>query len=367
MGPVDQRYQADAHRLRQMLSNLVGNAIKFTRQGRINIEGSELSRDGTSAMLEFSVRDTGIGIALDKLDLLFKPFSQTDSSTTREFGGTGLGLSIVRSLAHAIGGDVGVQSELGVGSRFWFRARVDIIAAGEDGRSAARHASTSAVPAQSPSQLNGSVLVVEDNAVNRMFVKTLLGKFGLRVSMAHDGQQGVDAVTSGEHFDIVLMDIHMPVMDGYVATERIRQWEVQGGHSHVPIIALTADAFEEDQRRCLATGMDDFITKPVAANALKSVLGKWLALAGKPALAAPDFAPLDCARFLTLADEVIPMLEQRQFNAIARFKRITALAAGTGIESEVREIGALLDSVCFELALERLRNLAMQTAEASAT
>ncbi|HOE44155.1 MAG TPA: ATP-binding protein, partial [Rhodoferax sp.] len=283
-GASDQRYLADSHRLRQMLSNLVGNAIKFTRSGQVRIEARALERTEGTSVLEFAVSDTGIGIPAHKLDLLFKPFSQTDSSTTREFGGSGLGLSIVSHLVKAMGGETGVSSELGQGSRFWFRVKVQNIAENRNSRKSER------LPLDTNSDnvttvLQGHVLVVEDNLVNCMVIESLLNSVGLIVSVVHDGQKAVELI---EHHDgganadtptrpdLILMDLHMPVMDGYTATERIRQWEVSIQHSPLPIIALTADAYEEDRQHCLAIGMNDFLCKPIALDELKIALARWL-------------------------------------------------------------------------------------------
>jgi len=277
LGTSGQRYQADAHRLRQMLSNLLGNAIKFTQQGQILIEAREIERSESGALIEFSVRDSGIGIPPEKIDLLFQPFSQTDSSTTREYGGSGLGLSIVRNLALAMGGDVGVESQAGQGSRFWFSLHATIVAEHEDVRCIDRTAQTTRQREGSTSQLSGSVLVVEDNPVNCMVIESLLTSIGVSVSLLTDGQQAVEAITQGHlQPDLILMDLHMPVMDGYSATERIRQWEATEQRICLPIIALTADAFEEDRLHCLAVGMNDFLTKPIALEALKLTLSKWL-------------------------------------------------------------------------------------------
>ncbi len=357
-GPAELRYQSDSHRLRQMLSNLVGNAIKFTAGGSIRIEGLELGRDAASALLEFSVTDTGVGIAADKIALLFKPFSQADSSTTREFGGSGLGLSIVSHLAQAMGGEAGVQSEPGQGSRFWFRVRVQLPVAGEDSRRAERAPELACTVAPG---LSGSVLVVEDNPVNRLFVQALLGKLGLQVAVAHDGQQALDRVMRGERPDAVLMDINMPVLDGYGATERIRQWESANAQSRLPIIALTADAFEEDRQHCLAVGMDDFLTKPVQVEALKSALLKWLPQAPRPAPESspqPALGAIDRLQFAALAQALFPLLEQNKFDAISRFKKLQALAHGTAQQDEVDDIGRLLRSLQFQPVLARLRALA---------
>ncbi len=278
LSPPDRRYQADAHRVRQMLCNLVGNAIKFTKKGSVRLEGFELLREGESAMLEFSVSDTGMGIPLDKIDLLFKPFSQTDSSTTREFGGSGLGLSIVQTLAKLMGGEVGVESTAGKGSRFWFRLQAKPVTKDEESRSSERLTSSNA--ATTPSLLDGRVLVVEDNAINCMVIESFLAKLGVCVIPAYNGQQALDAITRGDRFDLILMDLHMPIMDGYIATEQIRQWEISNNQTRLPIIALTADAYEEDHQHCLTVGMDDFLTKPIALESLKSALSKWLPARG---------------------------------------------------------------------------------------
>jgi len=271
------RYQADAHRIRQMISNLVGNAIKFSKQGTILLQGTEVERDAEIALLEFSVTDSGIGIPADKQDLLFKPFSQTESSITREFGGSGLGLSIVSQLAKLMGGDVGVQSEMGQGSRFWFRVRVKCFMDGENTRQHERAEQTQSGSSICPEQLTGRVLVVEDNLVNRMVIESLLVKLGLTVTLLTDGQQAVQAITQGDVApDIILMDLHMPVMDGYTAVTHIRHWEAEQNRAGLPIIALTADAFEEDRQHCMAVGMNDFLTKPIDVVALRLALSRWL-------------------------------------------------------------------------------------------
>jgi signal transduction histidine kinase len=272
-GAPGQRYKGDPHRLRQMLSNLVSNAVKFTTQGGVRIEAGETGRDGADALLEFSVSDTGIGIPKEKQFLLFQPFSQMDSSTTRLYGGTGLGLSIVRNLARLMGGEVGVDSQTGQGARFWFRIRAELVEAGEESRQAQRAPEWDA--AAMP-RLSGRVLVVEDNPVNRKVIETLLTKLGLSVMLAENGQQGCDAVMSGAAPDLVLMDVHMPVLDGYDATARLRAWETENARPRLPIIALSADVYEEDRQRCLAAGMDDFLAKPVDMRALPQLLARWL-------------------------------------------------------------------------------------------
>ena len=279
-GPDGQRYRGDPIRLRQMLSNLVSNAIKFTRQGFVRIEVSEIETHENQprenqTVLKFSVTDSGIGVAAGKQDLLFKPFSQVDGSSTREYGGTGLGLSIVRRLAQLMGGDVGVESESGAGSCFWFTVSVEHLAENEDSRHGAR-GDDRAVVAVEPKSAAGRILVVEDNPTNLSVITALLGKLNYQVEIAENGQQAVDALAlRGSRPDLVLMDVQMPVLDGYQAAGQIRQWEQAGNHPRLPIIALTASAFEEDRQRCLAAGMDDFLAKPVELSQLRAALSKW--------------------------------------------------------------------------------------------
>jgi len=274
LGPHGQRYRADPIRLRQMLSNLISNAIKFTARGAVRVEAAEIERKENEALLEFAVTDGGIGIPADKQPLLFKPFSQVDSSTTREYGGTGLGLSIVRNLAKLMGGDVGVSSEVGKGSRFHFYVRVDVLQAGEESRRFARHVDV-APKTVTFAGVAGLVLVAEDNPTNRIVIQALLKKLGIRAECVENGQEAVDAVARGLRPSMVLMDLQMPVMDGLNATACIRRWEAEHQQPHMPIVALTAGAFEEDRQQCIATGMDDFLTKPVNMDALSSVVAKW--------------------------------------------------------------------------------------------
>ena len=272
-------YLADTHRVRQMLTNLIGNALKFTLQGHVRIEATQIERDGQFAVLEFAVVDTGMGIPADKQTLLFQPFCQADSSTTRQFGGTGLGLSIVRSLARLMDGDAGVESEAGHGSRFWFRIRVGVFAS-----SAQRQQEYAAKPVtgdasrsiMTSAPLHGRLLVVEDDITNQKVIQAILRNLGLTAEMATNGQQAVERIARGERFDLILMDVQMPVMDGLAATAWIRQRERELGEPRRTIIALTADAFAESRTRCLNAGMDDFLTKPIVIQTLTQLLSRWL-------------------------------------------------------------------------------------------
>jgi signal transduction histidine kinase/ActR/RegA family two-component response regulator len=273
-GPPGSRYEADATRLRQMLANLVGNAVKFTAAGSVRIEAAVVEPGDHLALLEFSVTDTGIGIPQEQQSRLFHPFSQADSSTTREYGGTGLGLSIIRSLAHLMGGSVGVTSQAGQGSRFWFTVRVGIAAA--DGETQAPAQAASMAPSVQATGTVGRVLIVEDNATNRKVVEALLRRQGLQSVSVENGQEAMDALHSGLQPSLILMDMHMPVMDGPMATRRIRAWEEETGRPRLPIVALTANAFADDRQRCQDAGMDDFVTKPISLDALKAVVARWV-------------------------------------------------------------------------------------------
>jgi len=276
IGPQDARYTADAMRLRQMLSNLVGNAIKFTPQGEVRIEARELAQTGVGAVLEFSVTDTGIGLSQEQSARLFTPFSQADNSITREYGGSGLGLSIVRRLARLMGGDAGVQSQPAQGARFWFRVQVGFAAA----------PAAVLVPAspqgmlQPPTTQGAMVLVAEDNAINRVVITAMLERIGLTAVVAEDGQQAAQQLErlqcNGTPPALVFMDMQMPVLDGLAATQHIRAKEKTQNHARVPIIALTANAYAEDRERCQSAGMDDFLAKPVNFAQLQAMVDRWI-------------------------------------------------------------------------------------------
>jgi len=271
-------YRADPVRLRQMLSNLVSNAIKFTPSGEVVIVGRELRRSGDEAWLEFSVRDTGIGIAQDLMATIFEPFSQVDGSDARKFAGSGLGLSLVRGMARAMGGDMGVESSPGQGSRFWF-----LIPVGWEDltQAAAQGAAQSTTAHQDGELLAGRhVLVVEDNETNRFVVKAMLDKLSIRVTEAADGSQALAVLGDGHQFDLVLMDCQMPVMDGFETTAALRKLEQERHWSRLPVVALTAGAFDTNRERCLAAGMDDFVTKPITRAMLRETLSKWLLRSG---------------------------------------------------------------------------------------
>ena len=269
------RRLGDPTRLRQVLLNLLGNAVKFTRAGQVT-----LGIGGTGDQLTFRVLDTGIGIARDELARIFDRFSQADASTTRRYGGSGLGLAISSRLVDLMGGTLRVESVVGQGSNFSFRAPL---------RAAVEATRPTADP-EMAACTGLRVLLAEDNAVNRFLATTLLEKLGCEVVVAEDGRQAVEAA-GREPFDLVLMDCQMPEMDGYEATARIRAMD--GPISSVPIIALTASALAEDRERCIFSGMSDFLSKPIVAADLHLALQR--VAAARPSAAQVANVPAEVA------------------------------------------------------------------------
>jgi signal transduction histidine kinase/DNA-binding NarL/FixJ family response regulator len=259
----------DATRVRQILYNLVGNAIKFTEAGDVRVMARTSVRGGQSVRLDLAVADTGIGMSAEQTARLFQPFAQADNSTTRRFGGTGLGLSIVRRLAQLMGGDVAVSSEAGKGSTFSATLMVELDSAG------ARPAETAPTPTVTGRRV-GRVLAVDDYDVNLEVLAGQLDILGVDVDLARDG---IEALTRWRNHDyaLVLTDIHMPDMDGVELTRQIRAEEaVSSGRPRTPIVALTANALKGEAERCIAAGMNDYLTKPLTLDRLRTTLDRWL-------------------------------------------------------------------------------------------
>ncbi|MCF2907205.1 ATP-binding protein [Pseudoalteromonas sp. DL2-H2.2] len=260
---VPKEVVSDKHRLQQVLLNLLNNAIKFTHEGFIRLEVENIG-NMEQVMLKFTVADSGIGIAKDKLPHIFNPFYQEDESTTRRYGGSGLGLCICQQIIELCGGHLNCQSQQGKGTQFDFNWPVApcCLIYSEDSDQITLGA------------LHGHVLLAEDNAVNQIVTKAILEKLGLSVTIVTDGQQALQQLEK-EHYDLVLMDMHMPNMDGIEATKAIRKMPQ---HLQLTIIALTANVLIKDIESCFAAGMDDYISKPIALEQLKTVLDKWLAV-----------------------------------------------------------------------------------------
>jgi signal transduction histidine kinase/ActR/RegA family two-component response regulator len=263
--------RGDAARMRQALLNYAGNAVKFTNQGSVALRAKLLEEDGDDLLVRFSVQDTGVGIAADNMSRIFEDFEQADASTARRYGGSGLGLAITRRLAQLMGGEVGAQSTPGVGSTFWFTARLKRGIATTSAAADTDAADAACVLRQRHG--GARILLAEDNEVNREIAQAMLQNLGLAVDTAADGSQALHKARS-EGYDLVLMDMRMPDMDGLEAARAIRALP---GWGSTPILAVTANAFDEDWRACEAAGMNDFIVKPIEHGALAVVLLKWMA------------------------------------------------------------------------------------------
>ena len=257
--------QGDSHKIKQILINLVGNAIKFTEQGEIKIQLQKIHD-----RYRIWVKDSGCGIAPDEIGKLFNAFQQLDASTTRRFGGTGLGLSISKNLSELMHGNMGVESTLNQGSSFWLE--LPLVA----GQAEVEQDKPNSQPNQSVTELEGmKVLVVEDNLVNQKVAEAFLKKLAMKVSLAENGAEALQKMKI-QKFDLVFMDCQMPVMDGFVASEAIRQGKAGENNRQVPIIALTANVMQEDKKRCLAAGMNGFIGKPIKLQQLTDEIHKAL-------------------------------------------------------------------------------------------
>jgi PAS domain S-box-containing protein len=269
----------DAGRLRQVLLNLVGNAVKFTDAGKVSVrvDFADAARDGLIA-LRFTVTDTGIGIPQEKQQRIFRAFEQEDTSTTRKYGGTGLGLTIADRLVALMGGSISVESEPGKGSTFAFTARFSLPSERADTVGATPQEGDTATQEPLPSQAEPlRVLVAEDNDFNAQLIEQLLIRRGHLVSLAQDGRGALALLLGDLTFDLLILDIHMPELDGFDVTRAIRRRELETG-GHLPVIALTARSRSEDRDKCLAAGMDEFLTKPFRAEDLWTVMDRALGL-----------------------------------------------------------------------------------------
>jgi CheY-like chemotaxis protein len=272
---VSASFRGGAGRLRQVLTNLIGNAIKFTEEGEVFVRVTEETNTDGQTLLRFTIKDTGIGLPLDVQPRLFQPFTQADGSTTRKYGGTGLGLAISKQLVELMGGEIGFASEPGLGSTFWFTVRMEKQLAGQSIVMNTSKPATRGTPIDAETKSNMRILLVEDYVINQDVAVRQLNQLGYRASVVSDGLAAVKALELNR-YDMVLMDCQMPVMDGYDATARIRSREASDTSGrHTPVIAMTANAMMGDREKCIAAGMDDYITKPIEAEDLKRVLEQW--------------------------------------------------------------------------------------------
>ena len=265
----------DSIRLNQVLLNLTHNAIKFTDQGAVTIQITGTTLTPTHTGIEIRVKDSGIGISPDVLETLFDSFKQADESTTRKYGGTGLGLAISKQIIELMGGNISAQSKLQIGSTFVVSLNLK--------RDEEKHEEESDVDVDvdvnedkatiPEAKLSGNILVVDDSDINRIIAQLMLEGFGLTVATAENGQQALEQFQK-HTFDMILMDCEMPIMDGYEASRTIR--DMQSGEACPPIVAFTANAYQENRKKCEQAGMDDFLSKPIMKEALLDILKKWI-------------------------------------------------------------------------------------------
>ncbi len=264
----------DATRLRQVLLNLLGNAIKFTSSGQVSFNLKTIDDEPEHVKFQFSVSDTGIGIPLHIQEKLFRPFTQADSSTTRRFGGTGLGLTISRQLVNMMGGEIGLESEEGRGSTFWFTARFkktpEIVTL-----PASVNAEFDNIPQENHELLRCHILLAEDNQINRILVENMVRNFGCEIDSVVNGREAIEALKE-KKYNLVLMDCQMPELDGIEATEIIRKNTSEVLNPNIPIIALTANVCAGAKDACLSAGMNDYMSKPITFDQLKIMLERWL-------------------------------------------------------------------------------------------
>ncbi|MCL4203703.1 MAG: response regulator [Pirellulaceae bacterium] len=297
----------DPQRLRQILVNLIGNALKFTERGEIRVGAKLEAADDGQVVICLSVSDTGIGIPLEKREILFEAFEQVDNNLSRRYSGTGLGLAICRRLVGLMGGRIWCESEEGQGSTFFFTARLDRPAPGEVAADSLQEDETGAVVSKRPpdaplpkSSRKLRILLAEDSYVNQRLVLGLLGKQGHDVAVAENGREAV-RLARADRFDLVLMDVQMPEMDGFEATRQIRHWE-SNNSGHLPIVALTAHAMKGDRDRCLGAGMDAYVSKPIRAQKLFETMETVLRAAASRA--APVAAASDGVDWRTAMESV---------------------------------------------------------------
>lgn len=352
------RLRGDPGRLRQILTNLIGNSLKFTAAGRITLRVTRQADRGERIVVRCEVEDTGIGIASENLAKIFSPFEQADSSTTRRYGGTGLGLAITKQLVELMDGEIAVVSELGVGTTFGLNL-VLAPAASSNAESSLATEHVGAAPSALAKEARRSrrLLVVEDNAVNLMVMRSVLTKLGFdRLDQALDGNEAIEKAAA-TNYDLILMDCQMPKLDGYEATRRLRAMGIA-----TPVVAMTAHALSGDREKCLAAGMDDYLTKPIVLDRLVAVLDLWLGRAAESiARADPasepgsvdanaDFAYDDFLDLLMgddeLADSLLAMFVANTPDDIAKLKQTIARGDAEQVRAAAHSIKGAAANLC---------------------
>jgi PAS domain S-box-containing protein len=352
---IPHRLRGDPSRLRQILMNLAGNAVKFTERGKVVVRLSVERETSTHLLLRFEVKDTGIGILPEAQTLLFRAFSQADGSTTRKYGGTGLGLTICKQLSELMGGSVGVQSVAGQGSTFWFTANLE---KSEEPERAPETPATPAnlrLPVLDTNAANRTILprilLAEDNQTNQIVAKGQLQKLGYTADAVANGREALECAQRIP-YDIILMDCMMPEMDGCEATRQIRRHEAgaSSGHPPVHIIAMTAKALRGDREKCLEAGMDDYLSKPVRLPELQQALDRWqIKVSGYPKPPAPAGAPT--------ASRHLPAINIARLNDItnsepARLRDLVALFR--------KESGVIYQKLSQAVELESMEDIRQQ-------
>ena len=342
--------RGDPLRLRQIVTNLLGNAIKFTETGEIALKLVILEHSKNGLKFALTVRDTGIGIPLAAQERIFEHFSQADGSTTRRYGGTGLGLAICRRLAGMMGGSIGVDSQPGQGASFTVEICLPVgrLPVADDNASPSdlprqpigRRQAPGDQPALAPPRrLRGRVLVAEDNESNLIVARVQLERMGLAVVTAGNGQQALDLLAS-EAVDLVLMDCQMPLVDGFAATTALREREA-GSDRHLPVVAVTANAMQGDRERCLAAGMDDYLAKPYTGEALLTLLARWLPAERRKAAESSNSPPPAAALAVQPAGAPLD---------VGAFAKIRALSPASGDELVAQVVKAYLSAAGREWA-----------------